>query len=321
MLFRVWQSLYERFGPHDHLAYNSIAHWTTGPGPIWRYVSDELARDVRPQVMAGDLVGSFGMSEPDAGSDAWALKTRAVRDGDNWVITGSKQWTSWAPYADYTIVLAVTNPELAAKRRSGVSCFYVPTRSPGFTVDSVIHLFGDVGGNEGILGLNDVVVPAENMIGTEDRGFDLGMMNVNTGRIYNSARCLGMSQWALKKGLAYAETRRTFGQKLNEHQSVQNLLADCAVEIFVMQAAGLELARRMSAGEPMRAEAAMVKLFNTNGAWHVFDRIMQIHGGMGLTNETGLYEGMHKARLLRIADGPDEILRKTIAAEIVKHGM
>jgi acyl-CoA dehydrogenase len=271
--------------------------------------------------MAGQLIGSFGMSEPDAGSDAWALKTRATRDGDSWVITGSKQWTSWAPYADYCLVLAVTDPDQAAKRRSGVSCFYVPTSSPGFTLDSVIRLFGDIGGNEAILGLNDVVAGPSQLVGDVDRGFDLGMLNVTTGRIYNSARCVGMAQWALKKGLAYAETRRTFGQRLNEHQSVQNLLADCAVDIFTAEAAGLELARRMDAGQPVRAEAAIAKLHATNAAWRVFDRVIQVHGGMGLTNETGLYAGMHKTRTLRIADGPDEILRRTIARELIVHGI
>ena len=320
-LFKTWQALYERFGPGEALAYNAVAHWATGPSTIWRYVSEEMSRDVRPQVMAGELIGSFGMSEPDAGSDAWGIKSRAVRDGDNWVISGSKQWTSWAPYADYCLVLAVTDPALAAKRRSGVSCFYVPTNSPGFTVDSVIRLFGDIGGNEAILGLNDVVVRPAQLLGELDRGFDLGMLNVTTGRIYNSARCVGMAQWALKKGLAYAETRHTFGQRLNEHQSVQNLLADCAVDIFTAEATGLELARRMDAGQPVRAEAAISKLHATNAAWRVFDRVMQVHGGMGLTNETGLFAGMHKARTLRIADGPDEILRRTIARELISHGL
>jgi acyl-CoA dehydrogenase len=320
-LFRTWQRLHDRFGPGEALAYQSVSHWATGPSTIWRYVTEDLAREVRPRVMAGQLIGSFGMSEPDAGSDAWALKTRATRDGDSWVITGSKQWTSWAPYADYCLVLAVTDPDQAAKRRSGVSCFYVPTSSPGFTLDSVIRLFGDIGGNEAILGLNDVVAGPSQLVGDVDRGFDLGMLNVTTGRIYNSARCVGMAQWALKKGLAYAETRRTFGQRLNEHQSVQNLLADCAVDIFTAEAAGLELARRMDAGQPVRAEAAIAKLHATNAAWRVFDRVIQVHGGMGLTNETGLYAGMHKTRTLRIADGPDEILRRTIARELIVHGI
>jgi acyl-CoA dehydrogenase len=319
-LFRAWQRLYERFGPGDSLAYNAISHWATGPSAVWRYVTDEMAREVRPRVMAGELIGSFGMSEPDAGSDAWALKTRAVPDGDRWLLTGSKQWTSWAPYADYCMVLAVTDPDLAAKRRSGVSCFYVPASSPGFTVDSVIRLFGEIGGNEAILGLNEVAAGPSQLVGELHRGFDLGMLNVTTGRIYNSARCTGAAQWALRKGIEYAKVRHTFGSAIADHQSVQILLADCAVDIFTAEAAGLELARRMDAGQQVRSEAAISKLHATNAAWRVFDRIIQVYGGMGITNETGLYAGMQMTRALRIADGTDEILRRTIAKEMLAHG-
>ncbi|MCC7364934.1 MAG: acyl-CoA dehydrogenase [Dehalococcoidia bacterium] len=320
VFFKAWDALYRRYGPREALAYGSIAHWATGPSALWRQARGYLAESILPSVMSAEVLGCFGLSEPDAGSDAWGIRTRATRDGARWTIDGSKQWQTNGPTADYALILAVTDPGLAAARKGGVTCFYVPTATPGFRMESVIRLFGQAGGHEAILGLTGVEVGEDHVLGDVGGGFKIAMYSVNQGRIYNTARCVGMSQWALERAVAYARDRRTFGQPIAEHQAVQLLLADCATEIYAARAAGLRLATENDddAVEINRKDAAMAKYFATNVAWRVFDRAMQVHGGMGLANEVGLYEGMHLARILRIADGTDEILRVTIAKELTR---
>lgn len=316
--FLTWEALHHRYGPGHRLVFDAISHWTSGPSVIWSQASPALKRSVMPSVLSGELQGSFGMSEPDAGTDAWAMKTRAVRDGDDWVINGSKQWTSFSPTADYVLTFAVTDPELTATRKSGVTAYYVPTASPGFNVDSVIRLFGEAGGHEAILSFTDVRISDEYRIGEVNRGFDLAMLGSTRGRFYNTARCVGLGRWALEKSVEYAKVRHTFGKPIAEHQSIQNLLADCAVEIYAARMMGLDCANRAESGQDVRREAAMSKLFATNAASRIFDRAMQVHGGMGLTNEMRFYEGWKTARIVRIGDGSDEILRGTIAKALYR---
>ena len=137
--------------------------------------------------MVGKTTACFGMSEPDAGSDAWAMRTRATKEGDEWVISGTKQWITNSPTADYIFVFAVTDEQLKIKRKGGVSCFIVPMSSPGLKVDSVIKLFGNIGGDEGIVSFTDVRVPASALVGELHRGFDLALAGVSTGRISTPA--------------------------------------------------------------------------------------------------------------------------------------
>jgi acyl-CoA dehydrogenase len=167
----------------------------------------------------------------------------------------------------------------------------VPASSEGFAVESVIRLFGEIGGQEGILSYNDVWVDDSARLGELNRGFELAMMGATRGRFYNTARSVGLSRWALERSVEYANVRRTMGKPIGEHQSIQNLLADCATEIYAARMMGLDCVRRAEAGQDVRREAAMAKLFATNAATRTFDRAMQIHGGMGLTNETRLHEG------------------------------
>lgn len=318
MSFLCWEALHHAFGPGDHLVYNAISHWASGPSPIWTQISDHLSRNALPGVVSGELQGCFGMSEPDAGSDAWRMKTAATRDGDAWVINGSKQWTSFAPTADYILVFAVTNPALVESRKGGISCFYVPTETPGFKVESVIRMFGEIGGREAIIGLTDVRVGDENRIGAVDRGFDLAMLGATQGRFYNTARSVGLSRWAMERAVDYSRTRWASGKPIGEHQAIQMMLAEMSVEVYAARTMGLDAASRADAGEDTRREAAMAKLFATNAAVRTFDRTIQVHGAMGVTNELRFYEGWKTTRAIRIADGTDEILKRTIARELLK---
>lgn len=313
-----WEALHHKYGPGERLMYGTISHWASGPSVLWEDVSPYLAAEVRPNVVKGRMAGCFGMSEPDAGSDAWGMKTRATRDGDTWSITGSKQWTSFAPTADYVLAFAVTDPDMVERRRGGITCFYVPMSTPGVRVESVIRLYGEIGGREAILSFDDVRVPDEQRFGPEDQGFTLAMMGASQGRLYNAGRSIGLARWALERAVEYAQVRETGGQPIARHQAIQHMLADSATAIFAAKAMTLETAEKVDAGADARRELAMAKLFATNSAVDVFDRAMQVHGGMGLTNETRLHEGWKTLRTLRIADGTDEILRNTVARELLK---
>jgi acyl-CoA dehydrogenase len=315
--FLCYEALHHRFGAGHPLVDNVLAHWASGPSRIWEGASPRLRDDVLPDLLSGRKLGCFGMSEPDAGSDAWRMRTTAERDGDDWVLNGQKQWTSFSPIADCALVFAVTDRELQARRRGGVTAFYVPFGTPGFALDSIIRVWGDIGGNEGILSFSDCRVPDGYRVGAVHEGFRLAMMGANFGRLYNTARSVGLSRWALECATGYAKTRETFGKPIAEHQSIQNMLADSVVELYAARTMALDCARRADAGADVRAEMAMIKLYATNMANRVFDRVIQVHGGMGVTNELHFTEGYHTVRTIRIADGTDEILRRTIAKELL----
>jgi acyl-CoA dehydrogenase len=316
--FLCWEALHHAHGPGERLVYNAIAHWASGPSSLWAHASPALQSSHRPRVLSGELLGCFGMSEPDAGSDAWRMQTRALKDGDVWRINGMKQWTSFAPTADFSLVFAVTDPEMVQARKGGVSCFFVPASAPGFSIDSVIRLYGEIGGREAIVSLTDVEVSDDFRLGEVNRGFQLAMEGATQGRFYNSARSVGLSRWALERSVEYARNREASGKPIGDHQAIQILLADSATDIYAVRAMGLECATKAERGEDIRRDAAMTKLFATNAANRVFDRAMQVHGGMGLTNELRLHEGWKTVRAIRIADGTDEILRRTIAKELLK---
>jgi acyl-CoA dehydrogenase len=307
-----------RYGPSYMLPHEVIAHWAFGPSFLCSHFTPVLRRSLLDDMTSGRVGMCFGMSEPDAGSDVWMMSTRATRDGDWWVLNGTKQWISNGPHADYCYLFAVTDSDRFRSRKGGASCFVVPMNSPGVAVDSVIRLFGDVGGDEAILSFTDVRVPQENLVGEEGSGFQLAMSGVSLGRVYNSGRALGYSQWALREATEYAKSRITFGRPIAEHEGISFKLADSAMEIYAARHAALDLTRRLDSGKPAIRELAMTKALCCETMLRVTDRAMQICGGMGLTNETRFHRIWHLARLLQLADGSAEILRTTIASRLLR---
>jgi acyl-CoA dehydrogenase len=314
----TYEFLTRRYGPARMLPYETIAHWAFGPSFLCSHFTPGLRSRLLDDIVSGRAGMCFGMSEPDAGSDAWMISTRAIRDGDEWVINGTKQWTTNGPHADYCYLFAVTDPDLVRQRKGGVSCFVVPMDAPGAAVDSVIKIFGDVGGNEAILSFTDVRVPADHLVGEEGQGFKLAMGGVSLGRVYNSGRALGYSQWALRQATEYAKSRKTFGKAIAEHEGVSFKLADSAMEIYAARHAAIDLTERLDRGELAIKELAMTKAFCCETMLRVADRAMQVCGGMGITNETNLHRIWHMARALQLADGSGEILRVTIAARLLR---
>jgi acyl-CoA dehydrogenase len=315
-MFHVWATIARRCSTRHLLGYSSVAHWARGPSPLVRHMTPEARASVLPDLLRGATTMCFAMSEADAGSDAWMMRTHAEPSGDGWVINGMKQWITNGPYADHAIVFAVTDPDLARQRKGGISAFLVPTTAPGFRVDSVLQMFGHSGGDEAILSFDDVWVPNSHVVGSLGRGFTIAIEGVSAGRMYNTGRSVGLAEWALDLALGHAEQRRTFGQAIIEHQAVSFPLADSAIELHAARLMGIDCAHKLDAGLEARTELSMCKAYATEMATRTLDRVMQVHGAMGFTNEVGLAEAWQHARRICVADGSAEILRRTIVQQI-----
>ncbi|WP_181779272.1 acyl-CoA dehydrogenase family protein [Pseudonocardia pini] len=324
LYMRVTEEVSRRYGPgmhREHLATEAVPNVFMGPGPIWTRASAELRDEIVPRLLRGEIRGAFGLSEPDAGTDNFNMKTTARREGDEWVINGTKQWTSWAAESDYLLVFAVTDPERAKTRSGGVTCFYVPTDSPGYRLVSNIHLFGDPGGRDGIEAFDEVRVPDAWRIGPEGEGMKMAFLTLNTSRLWLAVRLLGEAFWAFDRSVEYANTRRTFGKTIGEHQSIQNMLADMAVDLYSTHTMAFDCAARFDAGQDIRVEGAIVKYAAANACGRVFDNAMQLHGGMGFSNETYLFDGWKHARMARVTEGSDQMMQRTIARRTLVGGL
>lgn len=308
------------YGPERVLIHPVVipSPFTNGLSPILSFLQPELKEKVLPSIASGEKTLCFALSEPNAGSDAMAIKTTAKRDGDDWVITGSKQWITNSPYADYAMVFAVTDTDAATARRGGITAFFVETNTPGFDVTSIVPVMGHLGGDTGIIALDGVRVSDACRIGSLGDGLKVAMHGINRGRLGMSATCLGLAEWGLALSTEYARQRKTFGKPIAEHQAVQFHLAEAAMDIFAAKSIIMTTAKRLDQGQPARAEIAMAKAYSTEMLSRVMDRCIQVHGAMGLTNEVRLEAGYRFARTMRIPDGTGEIQRRTIAQELLK---
>ena len=316
--FVGWEALFHLCGPQNWLMLYVISHWAFGPSRLLEKVTPEARDKILAPMMAGEASMCFGLSEPGAGSDAAALATRAVPDGNAWRLTGRKIWTSNAPVADYCIVFAITDPERAAQRKGGISAFLVPTSSEGFEVQRIIKLFGHIGGDEAELRLEEVRVEPWQLVGELHQGFAAAHYRVSLGRIYNSARAVGYGRWALEKALDYAQQRKAFGKAIAEYQGVTFPLAESAMELHAAHLMGLNVATLLDHGAPAVKELAMTKAYAVQVGYRAVDRAMQTHGAMGFTNELGLHHAWHSLRIVNVADGTNEILNRSIVQRLLK---
>ncbi|MEZ5739709.1 MAG: acyl-CoA dehydrogenase family protein [Burkholderiaceae bacterium] len=307
------------YGPERPLIHPVVipSPFTNGLSPILINMSDKAKEAFLPGIRSGEKTLCFGLSEPGAGSDVFNIRTRATRSGDNWTLNGSKQWITNGPYADYAMIFAVTDPQAFAARSGGITGFLVETRTPGFEVDSVIPVLGHLGGDTAILSLDDVKVPDWCRLGEVDKGLAVALGGISNGRLCMAASCVGFAQWALERAINYAKERQTFGKPIAEHQAVQMLLADCAIDIYAARNMVANCAWRVDSGQRSRKEISMVKAFATEMLNRVMDRAIQVHGAMGLTSEMRLEAGYRFARTMRIPDGTGEIQRQTIARELL----
>ncbi|AZC26718.1 acyl-CoA dehydrogenase family protein [Pseudomonas sessilinigenes] len=290
-------------------------HNSVGCGPILNYGSEEQKQAWLPRLASGEAIGCFCLTEPQAGSEAHNLKTRAeLRDGQ-WVINGAKQFVSNGKRAQLAIVFAVTDPELGKK---GLSAFLVPTDTPGFIVDRTEHKMGIRASDTCAVTLNQCSVPAANLLGERGKGLAIALSNLEGGRIGIAAQALGIARAAFEASLAYARDRVQFGKPIIEHQSIANLLADMHTRINAARLLILHAARLRSAGQPCLSEASQAKLFASEMAEKACSSAMQIHGGYGYLEDYPVERYYRDARITQIYEGSSEIQRMLIAREL-KH--
>lgn len=315
----IHEAMNRRFGSGHGLIKEIVipSAFTNGLSPVLRFLPEPLRERYLPDIARGDKTLCFALSEPDAGSDVFNMKTRATRDGDGWVINGTKQWITNAPYADHAMVFAVTDPDAFQARAGGVTGFFVDTRDAGFSVTRTLPLMGHLGADIGVVTLDNVRVADDHVLGTPHQGFDVAMAGVGSGRLGMAGSCVGLAAWALDQALDYAGQRVTFGKPIGEHQAIQNHLAESAMDIYAAKHMVLHCAALVDSGDKPIKELSMCKAFATEMLFRVMDRAISVHGAMGLTNELHLEEGLRLARILRVPDGTGEIQRRTVARKLL----
>ncbi len=326
----VEEAVYRKYGPgrplitwaKGFLSQPTIASFVDGPSHMLVPVSEAVRKEFIPSIASGEKTVCFALSEANAGSDVWGLQTKAKRDGDDWVINGSKTWITNSPYADYAIVFAITDEEMVKQHKGGISAFFVETDAQGYSFDGVLPVMGHAGGDCGAMTFEDVRVPADRLIGAENQGFQIAMFGISEGRTSISANCVGMCGYALDRSLEYAQNRMSFGKPISEYQAIQFMLADMAIDIYTMKYMVLQTAAlieaAMTTGRLPVKEISMCKAYSVEKTQETYDRAIQVHGGMGLSNELSLNEGFRIARTLRIPDGTGEIQRRTIARQMLR---
>ncbi|HLJ67426.1 MAG TPA: acyl-CoA dehydrogenase family protein [Chloroflexota bacterium] len=276
--------------------------------------SSELKQRYLPEMAGGKLLGAFALTEPNAGSDAAHIQTTARKDGDAYVLNGSKLWVSNGPMADLYVVFATTDRERAAR---GVSAFVVERDYPGVVVGKVDEKMGLRGSKTSEIFFEDCRVPAENMIGDEGRGFAVAMQTLDGGRVALGASCVGQAQAALDLALRWSQQRIQFGRPISSNQAIQWMLADSEVDIHAGRMMVYHAAWKIDSGQRASHEAAIVKLYCSEMCNRVVDRAVQVHGGMGYMKEFDIERMYRDARILRIYEGTSEVQRMVIAKDLL----
>ena len=271
-----------------------------------------------PGIASGDIITSFALTEPEAGSDSAAVQTRAVRDGDHYVLNGAKRYITNANKADLFTVMARSNPEI--KGGGGVSAFLVERNSPGLSVGKPEKKMGQQGAHVCDVVFDNVRVPVENRIGAEGEGFKVAMQVLDKGRLHISALCVGVAERLITDCVAYATERKQFGQPLSGFQLVQGMIADCKTEALAAKALTMETARKRDAGQNVTMEGAAAKYFASEMVGRVADKAVQIFGGAGYIAEYGIERFYRDVRIFRIYEGTSQIQQVIIARETIKRG-
>lgn len=280
---------------------------------VLRYGNDAQKAAWLRRLASGECLGAFCLTEPEAGSDAAALRTRARRDGDGWRIDGVKQFITSGKEADLAVVFAVTDPDLG---KGGISCFLVPTDSPGYTVARLEDKLGQRASDTAQIVFDNCRVGADALVGEIGKGYGIALANLESGRIGIAAQAVGMARAALHAALAYAKDRRSFGRAIIDHQAVSFRLADMATEVDAARLLVWRAASLKDSGSPCLAEASMAKLFASEMAERVASAAIQIHGGYGYVSDFAVERIYRDVRVCQIYEGTSDIQRLVIGRSL-----
>jgi len=279
--------------------------------------TEEQKRKYLPKYASGEWIGCFCLTEPEAGSDAASLRTTATRDGDRYLLNGTKRYITNAPMAQTFNVMARTNPEIRGAR--GISSFIVERGAPGLSLGAVDRKMGQAGSLTCDVIFEDCPVPAANIIGGEGEGFITAMKVLDRGRLHISGVAVGIAERLIADALAYAMQRKQFGKPIAEQQLIQAMLADSRTEAYAARCMVLETARKRDAGENVTLESSACKLFCAEMVGKVADRAVQIHGGAGYMAEYAVERFYRDVRLLRLYEGTSQIQQLVIARNMMRN--
>ena len=275
--------------------------------------TDDQRRRWLPDMLGGELLGAYCLSEAHAGSDPAAMRTTARRDGDSYVLNGAKAWTTHGGHADFYKVMARTSDS-----RNGISCFLVPAEVDGLSADPPERKMGLTGSATATMRFDDVRVPAERRLGEEGDGLRIALAGLDSGRLGIAAVATGLAQGALDHALAYARERETFGRPILEHQGLAFVLADMEAAVQSARAATLHAARLKDRGLPFSREASVAKMVATDNAMRVTTDAVQVLGGYGYTRDFPVERFMREAKVMQIFEGTNQIQRMVIARSLAK---
>ena len=295
------------------------AHTSLCIDPILTYGTNEQKKKYLPDLAKGKTLGAFGLTEPGAGTDAQGQQTKAVLDGDEWILNGSKIFITNGKYADIYIIIAVTGVvEKKGRKMKEISAFIVEKGTPGFTFGTKEKKMGIRGSATYELIFTDCRIPKENLLGAKGKGFNIAMHTLDGGRIGIAAQALGLAEGALETTVEYVKERKQFGCSIAQFQNTQFSLADMATRTKAAQMMVYRAARAKDAGGNYSVEAAMAKLYASETATEVTQKAVQLHGGYGYIREYDVERMMRDAKITEIYEGTSEVQRMVISADLLK---
>ncbi|MCF6464043.1 acyl-CoA dehydrogenase [Clostridium sp. Cult1] len=291
------------------------AHTSLGCWPIYKYGTEEQKQKYLVPLAKGEKLGAFGLTEPNAGTDAAGQQTTAILDGDNYILNGTKLFITNGGEADIYIIFAMTD---RTKGTRGISAFIVEKDTPGFSIGKVEDKMGIRGSSTAELIFRDCIIPKENLLGKEGKGFGIAMSTLDGGRIGIAAQALGIAEGALEETIKYIKERQQFGRPLSKFQGLQWMIADMATEIEGAKLLVYKAAYNKANGLPYNKEAAMAKLFAANTAMNVTTKCVQLHGGYGYTRDYPVERMMRDAKITEIYEGTSQVQQMVIAANLLR---
>ncbi len=288
-------------------------HNSVGYGPIVKFGTEDQKHRFVPPMARGEMLGGFGLTEPQAGSDASALKTRARRDGNKWVLNGVKHYITSGSNADMLIVFAVTDPDAG---KHGISAFIVPTDSPGYRVASVEKKLGQRASDTCQISFEDLELTPDLLLGEEGQGYKIALSNLEGGRVGIAAQAVGMAQAALEHAVAYAKERESMGKPIIEHQAVGFRLAEAAARLEAARQLTYHAAALRDAGRPCLTEASMAKMVASDTAEQVVSDALQTFGGAGYLQDYPVEQIYRDVRVTRIYEGTSDIQKMVVARSL-----